>query len=327
MNTSRGFTIVELLIVIVVIAVLAAITIVAFNGIQDRAKTAARSAELAQWKKKSELYKVQAGITCPDNYVFVYGNATLGTSDFCVMKYEARILGNDVGTTTYSASMVVDSRPTGTPWVNITQTNAIAEAAATCSGCQLLTEAQWMTIAADVLSVKYNWRGNAVGSGYIYSGHNDNSPANGLAATTDDADGYNGTGNTGDNQRRTLYLTSGDTIWDIAGNMFEWTNATIAGGAQPGLSGESAYTVKEWNNGSLLMNGLPTISRPVTIGASSYNSNQGIGQLYSNYGEGSLQAIRRGGRWNSGAGAGILSLLLDAAPSFLSTSIGFRVAR
>jgi prepilin-type N-terminal cleavage/methylation domain-containing protein len=35
---QSGFTIVELLIVIVVIAILAAITVVAYNGIQDRAR-------------------------------------------------------------------------------------------------------------------------------------------------------------------------------------------------------------------------------------------------------------------------------------------------
>ncbi|GEM_PF-769646 len=37
-TTQRGFTIVELLIVIVIIGILAAIVIVAYNGIQDRAK-------------------------------------------------------------------------------------------------------------------------------------------------------------------------------------------------------------------------------------------------------------------------------------------------
>ena len=37
MKTARAFTIVELLIVIVVIAILATLTIVAYNGIQDRA--------------------------------------------------------------------------------------------------------------------------------------------------------------------------------------------------------------------------------------------------------------------------------------------------
>ncbi|MBJ58617.1 hypothetical protein CL689_00720 [Candidatus Saccharibacteria bacterium] len=39
-GSKRGFTIVELLIVIVVIAILAAVTIVAYNGIQNQAKNA-----------------------------------------------------------------------------------------------------------------------------------------------------------------------------------------------------------------------------------------------------------------------------------------------
>ncbi|MDN5275853.1 MAG: prepilin-type N-terminal cleavage/methylation protein [Candidatus Saccharibacteria bacterium] len=46
-QTQKGFTIVELLIVIVIIGILAAITIVAFNGIRDRAVTAAIQSDLA----------------------------------------------------------------------------------------------------------------------------------------------------------------------------------------------------------------------------------------------------------------------------------------
>ena len=49
MKSKSGFTIVELLIVIVVIAILAAITIVAYNGIQQRANNAQRIAAAKQW--------------------------------------------------------------------------------------------------------------------------------------------------------------------------------------------------------------------------------------------------------------------------------------
>lgn len=55
---KQGFTIVELLIVVVVIAILAAITIVAFNGIQNRARTSSINSSLNQGIKKVLLYAV-----------------------------------------------------------------------------------------------------------------------------------------------------------------------------------------------------------------------------------------------------------------------------
>ena len=55
---TRAFTIVELLIVIVVIAILAAITIVAYNGIQNRAYDTTVQADLSSTLKKLQLFYV-----------------------------------------------------------------------------------------------------------------------------------------------------------------------------------------------------------------------------------------------------------------------------
>ena len=54
----RGFTIVELLIVIVVIAILAAVTLVSYNGIQGRARESALQNELSQVSKSLASKKV-----------------------------------------------------------------------------------------------------------------------------------------------------------------------------------------------------------------------------------------------------------------------------
>jgi prepilin-type N-terminal cleavage/methylation domain-containing protein len=56
-----GFTIVELLIVIVVIGILAAITIVAYNGIQTRTRDNVRISDLKNLQKIVELYKAENG--------------------------------------------------------------------------------------------------------------------------------------------------------------------------------------------------------------------------------------------------------------------------
>lgn len=59
---QKGFTIVELLIVIVVIAILAAITTVAYNGMQQRARDTDRTSDVMAIQKALELYRVDNGV-------------------------------------------------------------------------------------------------------------------------------------------------------------------------------------------------------------------------------------------------------------------------
>lgn len=75
-KSTRGFTIVELLIVIVVIGILAAIVIVAFNGVQNRAKNTQRSSAASSWLKLISMYSAQYG-TLPPN--FADNHVCLGT--------------------------------------------------------------------------------------------------------------------------------------------------------------------------------------------------------------------------------------------------------
>lgn len=56
-----GFTIVELLVVIVVLAILAAITTVAFSGVSERASDAKQLVAVEQFMKQIQLYKTEHG--------------------------------------------------------------------------------------------------------------------------------------------------------------------------------------------------------------------------------------------------------------------------
>jgi prepilin-type N-terminal cleavage/methylation domain-containing protein len=68
-----GFTLVELLIVVTVIAILATITIVAYNGIQQRGRDTVRLSDVAAIKKALELYKTSIG-NYPDPIYSGLGN-------------------------------------------------------------------------------------------------------------------------------------------------------------------------------------------------------------------------------------------------------------
>ncbi len=79
-KSINGFTIVELLIVIVVIAILAAISIVAYNGIQDRANASSSQSATRQVATKVRAHTVENG-TCPANL------SSLGVSDTASTQY------------------------------------------------------------------------------------------------------------------------------------------------------------------------------------------------------------------------------------------------
>ena len=84
MKSRSGFTIVELLIVIVVIAILAAISVVAYNGIQERTENTKTIQAVSQYAKIIM------------SYAATYGNYPIDTGNPCLSEsgtYCARVSG------------------------------------------------------------------------------------------------------------------------------------------------------------------------------------------------------------------------------------------
>lgn len=96
---EKGFTIVELLIVVVVIAILAAITIVAYNGIRDRAQTSALQNSLAQAFRKVEVVKNQDGAYPADLASIGFVNGGGITYDYRTYGYGSCVSGTQNGKT------------------------------------------------------------------------------------------------------------------------------------------------------------------------------------------------------------------------------------
>ena len=256
-------------------------------------------------------------ITCPTGFVAVDGNGILGTSDFCVMKFEAK---NNAGTPI--------SRAAGTPWVSITATAAQTACESMSEGgfsgtFSLISNPEWMTIARDIENTASNWSGGSVGSGHIPRGHSDGSPFSALAVT-DTNDPYIGTGNnsgeapgSGWEQKRTHTLSNGSEIWDLAGNVWEWTDWD---------SGSAGFTlgptdeVGAWQElsvnptGSLMLDDYKPNN-------DTYNStSNSFGMWYG----GSGGAALRGGDWFVGSVAGAFTLGLSYGPSDSGAFLGFR---
>lgn len=88
-NTQNGFTIVELLIVVVVIAILAAITVVAYNGITQRAVESSMKSDLKNTITIAEMDKTNTG-AYPTSAAAANGGLGLKSSGDNVVSYDPR---------------------------------------------------------------------------------------------------------------------------------------------------------------------------------------------------------------------------------------------
>jgi len=232
---------------------------------------------------------------------------------FCVMEYEAKIQGDDNGNQAYNSAFVPESRSTGTPWVNISQINAIAECKSI--GAHLISNAEWMALARDVESVSSNYvsgvlkRGNV---GDTATGNYDG--ANPEAGVT--------------NSLATLTLSNGQQIHHLSGNVFEWIDYTISGvGSQPKDNDDSIWA---WNEFSAI-DTWGNVLGYENVGPKnpSLDGSTGAGRIYSanDATYATVRALRRGGSWSSTSYAGVFALSTDLGPTAAYTDIGFRCAR
>lgn len=322
------------------------------SNLSDYALYATRGTTIFKVSSTAPPTATKLTAPCPTGFIVVPGSTTYGTSDFCVMKYEAKCAsmsalsaglttspGNyydsDLACTSANSRAVV-SLASGFPIMNMNQVTASSRASTTsgCTGCKLMTEAEWLTIAQNVLSNPVNWSGNIVGSGYLYSGHNSSNYVNGTLDASSDTNGYYKTGNTSGNTKRTLTLTNGEIIWDFSGNAWEWTAGQTTGGQPTG----SPYALREWtavSGGTISPSPFPSTTG--LSGANTWNSSNGIGQVYSDSADSTQRGFMRGGGFafsysSSSAVSGVLALRLDIAPSTNLLSgccyeVGFRSTR
>ncbi len=150
---------------------------------------------------------------CPEGFLKVSENKAYGIDkSFCVMKFPAKRLEKGIPV----------SRQEGFPWVDVKYSEAKSACQKLGKGYDLIDNAQWLTIADEIIGNVKNWSSNEVGVGYINKGHSDNNPAKACDTKLDNVQGDCNKSGMKFDQKRTHYLKSNEEIWDFSGNLWEW---------------------------------------------------------------------------------------------------------
>ena len=111
-RAKSGFTLVEILIVVVILGILAAIVIPQFTDASTQAKESSLSADLQTMRSQLELYKIQHGDALPPTATFVAAMTEKGADGYG--PYMQKIPSNpfiddSVGTNDSTAVEIVDA--------------------------------------------------------------------------------------------------------------------------------------------------------------------------------------------------------------------------
>lgn len=255
-----------------------------------------------------------------------------GASEFCVMKFEAKFFdytgkNNTVGYNTWdwgtaTGDMNITSSATGGPIAYINQTDAEFACQSLGENYHLINDAQWVAIARNAELQESNWDSGIIYSGSMMRGHTDGTPFAALSVSNLN-DPYDQTGQSLPSiERRTLNLSNGEVIWDIGGNVWEWTSNSLPTTGVLNSSLGLGDGWKQWNTINSTNYGyLMPLNKSLTL-------TNGIGQVYTNSGTasdgGNVHAFLRGGGWSNGVSAGAFALTLYNGPSLISSTFGFR---
>jgi hypothetical protein len=255
-------------------------------------------------------------LSCPSDYVLVPYDLTAGTNmDFCAAKFEMKNVGG-----------IATSQPSGSPWVNVTQTNAKSLCQSLGANYDLISNIEWMTIARNIDAQNDNWTDGISGSGILYRGHSDNSPA-ALLSVSNVNDFYDGTGNSfgsGTEQLRVHRLSNNEEIWDLSGNALEWVDWNINTSSKAYRSTDGVPTAAFIEFYDLDTN-ISSGNDMSTYTWEPYNLNlggiHGLGRYYAGT-AGTGGAAMRGGSYSMTTNAGVYNLNVspNSSSSYATTS-------